>query len=47
MLDCKVRQVGKARGVALPKEVLSHLNVQNGDTVFLSKSLDGKYQITP
>ena len=47
MLDCKVRQVGKALGVVLPKEVLSHLNVQNGDTVFLPKSLGGKYQITP
>lgn len=34
MLDCEVRQVGKARGVVLPKEVLSNLNVQNGDTVF-------------
>jgi antitoxin component of MazEF toxin-antitoxin module len=43
MLDCTVRQVGKALGVVLSKEMLSHLNVQNGDTIFLPKSLDGKY----
>jgi putative addiction module antidote len=47
MLDMKVRKVGNSLGVVLPKEVLSRLNGQNGDKVFLTEAPDGSYRITP
>jgi putative addiction module antidote len=47
MLDLKVRKVGNSLGVVLPKEVLSRLNVQDGDKVFLTEAPDGSYRITP
>jgi len=47
MLDIKVRKVGNSLGVVFPKEVLSRLNVQNGDKVFLTEASDGSYRITP
>ena len=47
MLDVKVRKVGNSLGVVLPKEVLSRLNVQDGDKVFLTEAPDGSYRITP
>ena len=46
MLDLKVRKVGNSLGVVLPKEVLSRLNVQDGDKVFLTEAPDGSYRIT-
>jgi putative addiction module antidote len=47
MLDMKVRKIGNSLGVVLPKEVLSRLNVQDGDKVFLTEAPDGSYRITP
>ena len=47
MLDLKVRKVGNSLGGVLPKEVLSRLNVQDGDKVFLTEAPDGSYRITP
>ena len=47
MLDMKVRKVGNSLGVVLPKEVVSRLNVQDGDKVFLTEAPDGSYRITP
>lgn len=47
MLNLKVRKVGNSLGVVLPKEVLSRLNVQDGDKVFLTEAPDGSYRITP
>ena len=47
MLDLKVRKVGNSLGVVLPKEVLSRLNLEDGDKVFLTEAPDGSYRITP
>lgn len=47
MLDLKVRKVGNSLGVVLPKEVLSRLNLHDGDRVFLTEAPDGSYRITP
>ena len=47
MLDMKVRRIGNSLGVVLPKEVLSRLNVQDGDKVFLTEAPDGSYRISP
>ncbi len=45
MLQLKVTQVGNSIGVILPKESLSRLNVEKGDTVYLVESPDG-YTLT-
>ena len=47
MLNLKVRKVGNSLGVVLPKEVLSRLNLEDGDKVFLTEAPDGSYRITP
>ncbi|MCH8041338.1 MAG: AbrB/MazE/SpoVT family DNA-binding domain-containing protein [Nitrospinae bacterium] len=47
MLNLKVRKVGNSLGVVLPKEVLSRLNLHDGDRVFLTEAPDGSYRITP
>jgi len=42
----KLTRVGNSVGVVLPKDVLARLNLQLGDTIFLTDSPDG-YRITP
>jgi len=46
MVKLKVTTVGSSTGVVLPKEVLSRLNIEKGDSLFLTDSPDG-YRITP
>ncbi|HEX4481797.1 MAG TPA: AbrB/MazE/SpoVT family DNA-binding domain-containing protein [Rudaea sp.] len=41
LLSLKLRKIGNSVGVVLPKEVLSQLNVVEGDTVTLTDSQDG------
>lgn len=41
----KVTQIGNSLGVVLPREVLSELNVEKGDRLFLTRSPEG-YRIT-
>ncbi len=40
-LDLKVRKIGNSLGIVLPKEALTHLKVEEGDTLTLSESQDG------
>ena len=40
-VELKIRKIGNSLGVVLPKEVLLHLNVEEGDTVTISKAQDG------
>ena len=40
-VELKVRKVGNAPGIVLPKEALAHLNVQEGDSLTLTESQDG------
>ena len=47
MLALKVTTIGTSAGVILTKEVLSHLKVQKGDTLYLTASADGGYRLTP
>ena len=47
MLELKVRKIGNAYGVILPKEVLSRLHVEEGDRLFLTEAPEGNYRITP
>jgi putative addiction module antidote len=37
----KITTVGNSAGIVLPKELLSHMNVEKGDTLFVSKTPDG------
>jgi putative addiction module antidote len=41
MMALKIRKLGNSMGVVIPKEVLSRLNVEMGDTIFLTESPDG------
>jgi putative addiction module antidote len=42
----KITTVGNSLGIVLPKEVLSHMNVQKGDMVTLTKTRGG-IQLVP
>ena len=42
----KLTRVGNSVGVILPKEALSRLQVDSGDTLYLTESPEG-YRITP
>jgi putative addiction module antidote len=42
----KITTVGNSAGIVLPKEILSHLNVQKGDSLYISKT-SGGIQVVP
>jgi putative addiction module antidote len=42
----KLIQIGNSVGVILPKEFLSRVNLEKGDTVYLTQTPDG-VQLTP
>jgi putative addiction module antidote len=46
MVKLKVTTIGSSAGIVLPKEVLSRLKIEKGDSVFLTESPDG-FRITP
>jgi len=41
MLALKLTQIGNSVGVILPKEMLSRLKLEKGDTVFCTDSAEG------
>jgi putative addiction module antidote len=47
VLELKLRKVGNSVGVVLPKEALSRLNVEEGDTLALTEAPDGSLRVTP
>lgn len=42
----KIIKVGNSAGVILPKEVLAHLRVAQGDSLYLTETASG-YHLTP
>jgi putative addiction module antidote len=46
MQALKIRKIGNSLGLVLPKEVLTQLKVEEGDTLYLTDAPDG-YRITP
>ena len=40
-IQLKVRKIGNSLGVVLPKEVLAHLKVEEGDAMTLTEAQDG------
>jgi putative addiction module antidote len=45
--ELKLIQVGNSVGVILPKELLTLLNIDKGDTVFATKTPGGGVTLTP
>ena len=43
----KVTTVGASAGVILNKQVMAHLKVRKGDTLYLTEAADGSYRLTP
>ena len=41
MTKLKITQIGNSLGVILPKEILSRLKLEKGDTVFVTDTPDG------
>ena len=46
MVALKLTQIGNSLGVILPREALSTLGVEKGDTLFLTEAPDGAMQIS-
>jgi putative addiction module antidote len=46
MTSLKLTQIGNSVGVVLPKELLAKLNLEKGDTVFVTEQSDG-IRLTP
>ena len=47
MLGLKIRKIGNAAGVILPREILKKMRLKEGDKIFLTEGADGTYRITP
>ncbi len=45
-MQLKLTQIGNSVGVVLPKEALSKLKLEKGDSVYLTESPDG-FRLTP
>jgi putative addiction module antidote len=45
VIELKLRKVGNSVGVVLPKEVLAHLDVAEGDTLCLTEAADGSIRV--
>lgn len=47
MHSLKITTVGASAGVILNKQVMAHLKVRKGDTLYLTEAADGGYRLTP
>ena len=47
MQTLKITTVGASSGVILTKEIMAHLKVKKGDTLYLTEAADGGYRLTP
>ena len=47
MIELKIVKVGNSLGMRLPREVLSRLHLEVGDTLILTESPEGGYRLTP
>ena len=47
MSTLKLTQIGNSVGVILPKEMLAHMNVGKGDTLYVSEAATGGYHLSP
>jgi putative addiction module antidote len=47
MTALKLTKIGNSTGVILPKEALNDMKLEAGDKIFLNKTADGGYQLSP
>jgi len=47
MIQLKVRKIGNSLGVVLPKEVVQALHTAEGETLHLTETAGGGFQLTP
>jgi len=47
VVELKLRKIGNSLGVVLPKEVLAHLKVGEGDTICVTETVDGSLRVGP
>ncbi len=47
VVELKLRKIGNSLGVVLPKEVLAHLKVAEGDTICVTETVDGGLRVGP
>ncbi|QNT79185.1 AbrB/MazE/SpoVT family DNA-binding domain-containing protein [Entomobacter blattae] len=47
MIELKLRKFGNSVGLVLPKEVLEHMKLQEGEKLYLTETPDGSYRIGP
>ena len=47
MVELKLRKIGNSLGVVLPKEVLAHLDTQEGEALYLTEAPDGGFRLQP
>jgi putative addiction module antidote len=45
VIETKLRKIGNSVGIVLPKEALTHLKAQEGDTVLLTDTADDGLQL--
>jgi putative addiction module antidote len=46
VLQLKLRKVGNSVGVVLPKEALTHLHVEEGDSICVTDAADGTLRVS-
>lgn len=46
-METKVRKIGNSYGIVLSKEALRVLNVEEGDSLYLTEAPDGALRVTP
>jgi len=47
MSALKLTQIGNSVGVILPKEILAKMNLEKGDTVYLTEAANGGFNLSP
>ena len=47
VVELKLRKVGNSVGVVLPKDVLAHLKVGEGDKICVTDAADGSVRLSP
>ncbi len=47
VVELKLRKIGNSLGVVLPKEVLAHLKIGEGDTICVTEAVDGSLRVGP
>jgi putative addiction module antidote len=46
ILEVKLRKFGNSLGIILPKEALARMNVEEGETLYLTETTESGYRVT-